>query len=197
MNQNRKEELLTRWVDGLLSEEESRELEPFLRDDPELVEERDAYLKVRDELQASFPPKVEPPYPDFFNAHLKRVILESARKVEAGAAADQRQDGPSLARLLGWWLLPAGAALLVMAFLAGMRIGRPGEEGIAMGVVPVPAAYSPLTEVRAEAYLDEDLDSTVIVLHGLEPMSSQELVMGDRGTNRAGEAVLVAVSETY
>ena len=41
MNKDRKEELLTRWMDDALSEEELRELEPVLAEHPELHEERE------------------------------------------------------------------------------------------------------------------------------------------------------------
>ena len=78
MNDDRKEELLTRWMDDALSAEELRELEPVLAENPDLNEERVDYRKLRDELKAAIPAEVEPPYPDFFNAHLERLVREAS-----------------------------------------------------------------------------------------------------------------------
>ena len=53
MKADRKEELLVRWMDGALSEEELRELEPVLKENPELEEERKALLTTVQAEQAN------------------------------------------------------------------------------------------------------------------------------------------------
>ena len=85
MNEKRKEELLIRWMDGGMTGAERLELEPYLASHPELEAEREAFLTMRNELRAAVPASVEPPYPDFFNAHLERLIRESQR-VSGGKA---------------------------------------------------------------------------------------------------------------
>ena len=55
MKNDRKEELLTRWMDDGLSDEELRELEPVLDESPELHQERADYIRLREDLRAAMP----------------------------------------------------------------------------------------------------------------------------------------------
>ena len=103
MNQNRKEELLTRWIDDALSDAEQGELEALLAEHPDLGRERDDYLRLRDEMQSAMPSSVEPPYPDFFNAHLERLVKNATREKSLPA-----RGSSSLRRLFGWWLARGG-----------------------------------------------------------------------------------------
>ena len=74
MKNDRKEELLTRWMDDGLSDEEMKELEPVLSGSPELHEERARFLLLREKLRDSVPRKVDPPFPDYFNSHLEKLV---------------------------------------------------------------------------------------------------------------------------
>ena len=177
MNQNRKEELLTRWMDGALSADELRELEPVLAKDPDLERERDEYVKLRGELQSSIPAEVEPPYPDFFNAHLERLIQDASRGLGKGGRGKER---PGLSRLWTWWMAPAATAALVAAFILGMNMT---DANVPDPISDVATAYSPDDNVVPTVVAqDASLDATVIVLTGLEDVPDENLI-GWGGSN--------------
>lgn len=163
MNEQRREELLTRWMDGVLTDVEQEELAPYLSKHPEMDAEREGFLRLRREIQTAIPASEEPPYPDFFNTHLERLIAE-----ERGAVVEEPKPANGLWRMLSLWLAPAAAAV-VLAFLAGMQLGNSRDGGELMVAGPVaPAVYSPIATVQAEAMQDESFGGTVIVLEGLE-----------------------------
>ena len=114
MKNDRKEELLTRWMDDGLSDEELRELEPFLAEHPELYEEKTDYARLRQELQAAIPAEVEPPFPDFFNSRLERMVREEGR---GASKTDSRRGEGSFNRIWLLWMAPAATAAVVVAFL--------------------------------------------------------------------------------
>ncbi len=164
MNQNRREELLIRWMDGVLTDTERDELAPFLAEHPELDEERTGFLRMRGEIRSVIPVSEEPPYPEFFNTHLERLISE-----ERGAVVEEPKPASGLWRMLSWWLAPAAAAAVVLAFLAGMQMGTSHDgEGLGIAGTIAPAVYSPVASVKASAMLDESFGGTVIVMEGLE-----------------------------
>ena len=117
MNDERREELLTRWMDDALSNEELRELEPILAEHPELQREREEFHAMRADLKAALPAEEEPPYPDFFNSHLERHIEGLSR----GGEVEAKEEKSGLRRLWTWWMAPAATAALVVAFVAGMK----------------------------------------------------------------------------
>ena len=118
MKNDRKEELLTRWMDDGLSDEEMKELEPVLSGSPELHEERARFLLLREKLRDSVPRKVDPPFPDYFNSHLEKLV-------KAADAAPMVQETPGVFaafnRLWLLWMAPAVTAAVVFAFLLGMK----------------------------------------------------------------------------
>ena len=189
MNQNRKEELLTRWMDGALSTEELHELEPVLEEQPELRQERENYLRLRKDLQSAIPAEVEPPYPDFFNVHLKRLVEEASRPAEPPV----KGASEGLGRLWSWWMAPAGLAALVGAFMAGTLLTTTD--------VPPPlsaatAVYSPDEKVEVIAEEDAALKATVIVLSGLDDLADDNLI-GWRGSQVEGPAIFVTAHQIY
>lgn len=188
MNDDRKEELLTRWMDDALSAEEVRELEPVLADHPELNEERAEYIKLRDELRASIPAEVEPPYPDFFNTHLERLVRE-ARQDEG----EKKNAASGLGRLWLWWMAPAATAAVVMAFLLGMK-NAPSPTPAGLVNATSSEIYSPLTTVKTREVLDDD--ATLIVVEGLDDLDDQDLVIGG-GSIEGEHGIFVNAEEVY
>ena len=173
MNDERREELFTRWLDDKLSAEELREWETYLENHPELLEERTDYLSVRADLQKAIPADVEPPYPDFFNTHLERLIKEASRTEQP---VEQKRG--AINRLWLWWMAPAATAAVVFAFLLGMKSARQD----AMGVVDAAAGsevYSPLTNVSTEVIVDKESDATLLVVEGLDPLTDTDLAIGE------------------
>jgi anti-sigma factor RsiW len=185
MDQNRKEELLTLWMDEALSPDDRRELEPYLVEHPELEAEREEYLRLRNELRSVLSAEVEPPYPDFFNTHLMRQIREEERQervVERAAAAG----------MWGWlkpWLAPAAAAAVVASFIAGKEFGGTKENAVA--VVPTaevaPVVYSSLSTVDVRTWESPDEGVTVIVLEGLDEIPSSVDLMKTTAALEDGE----------
>lgn len=174
MDENRKEELLTLWMDGGLSSAEGEELAPYLAKHPELEAEREEYVRLRDELRSVLPDHVEPPYPDFFNTHLMRQIREEERVERAPVAA----EASGMWKWMQLWLAPAAAVAVVMAFLAGKEMGD--TQGGAVAVNPAggssaemaPGVYSAISSVDVTTWEDLDAGATVIVLNGLEDIPS-------------------------
>ena len=193
MNENRKEELLTRWMDGVLSAAEQSEWEPYLAEHPELEAEREAFQTLRAELRAAVPASVEPPYPDFFNTHLERLIRESR-----SALGEEAKPAPGVWRMLSWWLAPAAAAALVLAFLLGMQLGGPQDGGVVVSAgVSVPAVYSPIASVEAEAVTDKSFGGTVIGLEGLDAIPNSVDLFQAATPGRAPEAYYISTGELY
>ena len=174
MNDDRKEELLTRWMDDKLSGEELAELDPILSEYPELHEEREEYLRLQKELREAIPMEADPPYPDFFNSHLERQIRELDQAQEQ--AAPRRSVG-ALDRMKIWWMAPAGTAAVVMAFLLGMKSAQPDLENVMINATGS-EVYSPLASVSTEVILDEDSEATLLVVEGLDPLSDNDLAIG-------------------
>ena len=176
MKNDRKEELLTRWMDDGLSDEELRELEPVLAEHPELHEERADYARLREELRAAVPSEIEPPFPDFFNSHLERLVREERRGVDK---TDSRRGEGAFNRLWFWWMAPAATAAVVMAFLLGMKSAQPVNQGGMVDAAAGSEVYSPLAEVSTEVILDRESDSTLLVVEGLAPLADTDLVVGE------------------
>jgi anti-sigma factor RsiW len=174
MKTDRKEELLTRWMDDGLSDEELRELEPVLTEHPELHEERADYARLREELRTAVSSEIEPPFPDFFNSHLERLVREEGRGVDK----TRRSEG-AFNRLWIWWMAPAVAAAVVMAFLLGMKSAQPVNQGGMVDAAAGSEVYSPLAEVSTEVILDRESDSTLLVVEGLAPLADTDLVVGE------------------
>ena len=124
MNNDRKEELLTRWMDDGLSEKEMKELEPILASSPELHEERARFLRLRERLRDSVPRELDPPFPDYFNSHLEKLV-----KAENAAPGLKEDSGAFSAfnRRWLWWMGPAVTCAVVFAFLLGMKSAQSGN----------------------------------------------------------------------
>lgn len=155
-------------MDGVLTEAEQSELAPHLAGHPELEAAREGFLRMRGEIRRAIPASEEPSYPEFFNTHLERLIIG-----ERGAVVEGPKPESGVRRLLSLWLMPAAAAAVVLAFLAGMQLGHTRDGGDAVVAEPAsPAVYSPVATVQAEAMQDESVGGTVIVLEGLEAIPS-------------------------
>lgn len=193
MDEIRKQELLTRWMDGVLTDEERKEFGPYLAERPELERERDAFIAMRTELRAAMPASVEPPYPDFFNTHLERLIRESRSAIGAEA-----KPASGVWRMLSWWLAPAAAGAVVLAFFAGMRLGGPGDGAVmASAGTLIPAVYSPIASVHVEAMQDDTVGATVIVLDGLEEIPDSVDLFQASVPGQAPEGYYISTGTLY
>lgn len=194
MNNDRKEELLTRWMDDGLSEKEMKELEPILASSPELHEERARFLRLRERLRDSVPRELDPPFPDYFNSHLEKLV-----KAENAAPGLKEDSGAFSAfnRRWLWWMGPAVTCAVVFAFLLGMKSGQSGNASSGLvGSGSNSEVYSPLTNVSTQVILDTNSDSTLLVVEGLAPLSDSDLVLGARSFD-GRHGYYVNVTKTY
>ncbi len=164
------EELLVKWVDNALNSDESRELDALLKDDPSLQESLDGMRAAREMIRKEIPASVDPPYPDFFNSQLMR-------KVELEKASHQpKETAQRWWKGFQWAWAPAGAMALVLAFLAGQRLGP--EEGNPVAVVQQageqPSVYFSEDSLNADIISDADGNISVIVVNGLDAISDDE-----------------------
>lgn len=182
MNQERKEELLVKWVDETLSLSDKEELTKLLEAEPELADLKTGHMEVGSQLREAFPSDGDVPYGDFFATRLKRAIED-----DAGVSRDEGANAkPSLwSQFLRWGAVPAMAAALVVAFLAGTQV-KPPEVGAPEFVVR-PDVYTPAGGVSA-SYASFDTTGTVILLEGLESIpESIDLIAQAAGYGSGGE----------
>ena len=192
MNKERLEELHTRALDGCLTPEDEKEYAAYLKEHPDELSELESYKQLRADLRSQIPSEQEPPYPDFFNSHLKKLIEESEQ------VAPPAETQKSWFETFGTWLIPAAAAA-VLAFFAGMQIN---QEIVAPAAVAsnntdtiLPAVYSPIASVSAQAIRDQGLGGAVIILEGLEALpDSLELTQSSGGDE---ERSIASVEVTF
>jgi hypothetical protein len=193
MKPERKDELLARWFDEHLTEAEREEFEPLLREHPEWEGEREDYRKLRAALKESLPAEQDPPYTDFFHAHLARRI----RHEREAAVARKHGDRSGIRASWRWWLAPATAGAMLLAFFAGMQIGDPSKRMPPVASVPAVFTYTPLSSVEATAMEDAALGGTVIVLEGLDALPDSVDLFQTAGVATGEDRVLVSTTTVY
>ena len=162
------EELIVKWVDNSLSSDESRKLDALLEADPNLQKELDGMSKVCSQVQQEIPASITPPYPDFFNSQLMRTVdLEQASQ-------QPKEKAKRWWKGFQWAWAPAGAMALVLAFLAGQRLGpEPSPATVsnqqASGLTTV---YFSKDSLNAEVISDADGNVAAIVIDGLDAISN-------------------------
>ena len=194
MKNDRKEELLTRWMDDGLSDEEMKEFEPILASSPELGEERARFLLLREKLRDSVPRELDPPFPDYFNSHLEKLVKAENK---AGERIEESGGFAAFNRRWLWWMAPAVTCAVVFAFLLGMKSAQTGVSSpILVDAAAGSEVYSPLTNVSTKVIVDRESDSTLLVVEGLAPLSDSDLAVG-AGFFDGYHGYYVNVKETY
>ncbi len=167
---NRKEEIITRWIDGELNEETRAEFDELMKDDPEFC----ARVKQQAEwignaMRSEISNDAQPPYPDFFNSQIQKRIRQESRQSSATNSA----SGFSVL----WWLrspLTWGAAALFMIMLFSRNDQRSSGDGSY-----VVSTYAPDPKVKVErAEYDDDAEATIIMLTGLDPIPDDVEIEG-------------------
>lgn len=179
MNQERKEELIVRWMDDeALSTVDREELDRILEAEPELKAMREGHASMRSELQAAFGEPGDVPYGDFFQTKLEQAIRDSEREETAPAA----KSGSSWKDALRWWLAPVTVGAMAIAFLAGTRVGTaPVEERLVVAQDQIrPLVYTPEGGVTSTIVNADAEGTSVIVLDGLQPIPDSYNLMADR-----------------
>ncbi|MBK1834061.1 anti-sigma factor family protein [Roseibacillus ishigakijimensis] len=189
MKQERKEELIVRWMDGeTFSAAEQREVDQLLTAEPELAGMKEGHARLRTELQAAFTPSQDVPYGDFFQTKLEQAIRDSEadrRPVEKSLRASWRES-------LRWWLAPVALGAMAVAFLAGIRVGHQptAREIVTTEIRPEPVIYIPEGGVTANVVKSDAAGTSVIVLDGLQPIpDSIDLLAGEQTVHESGDPV--------
>ncbi len=155
------EELMTRWIDGQLTPEESATVERALVAEPALASEKDSAMQLGRMLRQHLPASVEPPSPEFFTNR----IMEEIRGTPVGTPRCEpstRKSGLGSLLNRSWFAPLASAAAVAVLFLTwnGMRAPQSASN--------VARVYAPDPNVVAHSYYSEDAGATVIDLKGLE-----------------------------
>lgn len=159
------EEDLLRWTDDLLEGERLEAVTRHLEAQPGLRAELEGFKLVGDALRAEIPARQEPPYHDFFNTRVMRVIQD-----EQNAHAASVAPRPSLFAKLRWLSLPIAAGALALSFVAGMNMSPTSytnEKSLTSNEEAEPSIYVPLASLQANVVTGADHEVNLIVLDGL------------------------------
>ncbi len=156
------ETTLTLWMDDLLEGEDLQRMEAWAQQHPELLAERDAIQAMCQDIQATLPDSVEPPYPDFFNQRILTAIKEES---PAPTRAAVKNSGG----IWRWLAAPLAAGAMALCFYLGTQTSTPSS-GITDQTVATltPTVYTPDIGVQANIFVDKEQDATVIVIEGLQ-----------------------------
>lgn len=176
------EDLLTRWIDGQLTPEESARVEQHLAAAPELRRDKEDAVQVRALLRQHLPASIEPPSPEFFTGS---VMNEIRRELPSTARpAEKRQASGWLSWLRAPWFAPvASAAVLALAFV----IWRP-DNSPAVNEALLVQAYTPDASIKATAWYSEDAGATVIDVQNATVPDNQEIKAFDVASSNPSAA---------
>ena len=177
MNQERKEELVVRWMDDVtLSASEKEELNRILEAEPELQELRAGHSRMREELKATDREVEDVPYGDFFQTKLQQAIRDSEEELPSAKMASSWKDS------LRWWLAPVAVGAMAVAFLAGTRVGNgPTERRLVVASAQNrPLVYTPEGGVTSTILNADAQGTSVILLDGLQPIPDSYDLMAER-----------------
>lgn len=163
------DQLLARWLDGELNEQETARFEALMAADPALRDEAESLRKISAALRQHVHLEREVPHGDFFNAQIQERIAEMQRADERAQAA----EASPLQSWLGWlrlpWTLGAAAAVVALALLV-FKQERPATQILSF--------YAPNPQIKASAYHNADADATVLMLDGLDSIPAERDVAG-------------------
>lgn len=171
------EELITRWIDGELSDTELAAFEQRLSNDLSFAAEVEAATessaKLGDLLRSEISASIEPPSPELFNArilnHLESGTVESAEEKVIRPAASIWNRVP--------WMI-AAAAVIVAAFIVLQNEPTRVPHAIATAS-EVSNTYAPRMGVEIRTRFSEDAGATVVSLEGLEDIPSSHEIEGE------------------
>ncbi|MDQ8189627.1 hypothetical protein [Roseibacillus persicicus] len=187
MKQERKEELVIRWMDDeVLSASENEELKRILEAEPELTAMRAGHSQVREDLLAVYAEPADVPYGDFFQTKLEQAI----RDADEADLPPAKPTASSWRDALRWWLAPVAVGAMAVAFLAGTRVGNsPTPERLVVSQNRS-VVYTPEGGVTASIVNADGAGTSVIVLDGLQPIpDSFDLMAGGQSFNESDSAV--------
>ncbi|MBK1792342.1 anti-sigma factor [Persicirhabdus sediminis] len=167
--------LITRWIDDDLTGAELEQMNAWVAEHPELLEEKQAIRAMQAELRSELPRSVEPEHPVSFNAGILAAIEQEnlARPAAATSTPASPAEPEKVISIWRYLRVPAIAAGMTVAFLAGSKINQPESAGSELAdaqpaaKAPVPLTfYTPDSDVAA--HYQKTKEATVVVIDGLE-----------------------------
>jgi anti-sigma factor RsiW len=169
-----REALMTRWIDGDLSEAEAAAFERELAEDPALRKEVEAARGLGDLLRSELPTSKEPPYPELFNSQIMKQTVSDENESKGASNVVRPPSGV-------WtktpWLIAAAAVLM-----AGLLLINKPESARQRGAVASSETtinYSPRDGVVVRTRFAPEADATVMTLEGLEEVPSSHEIEGE------------------
>ncbi|MEM9480699.1 MAG: hypothetical protein AAGA58_13680 [Verrucomicrobiota bacterium] len=180
MNQERKEQLVTLWIDDQLSDAERAEWDAAVASDPSMLEEAKAAKNTMSMLKSEIPATQEPPYADFFNSQIqKRIREENSANLQnnPGTAATFSLDG-----ILNWLRSPltlaSAAAVAIALFVNGFGPGDADAPVLASNHTVVETVFTPDSAINVTSKFDEYADAHVILLDGIDAIPEDVEIRG-------------------
>jgi len=161
----REEELITRWIDGELNDQDETDFNKLYDSNPDIFdsfkEDAGIYKQVfRDHYES----EKEVPYGDFFNSQIKKKILEEN--------CSTSMPSSFLSDMIQWIKSPFTWSAVALSFCLIVFFNIPSESGFSGGTIV--STYSPDASVSiVSAEFNEEANATVIVLEGLEPVPNE------------------------
>ncbi len=153
------EDLLTRWVDGQLTPEETARVAEQTAQSPELLRDKHAARQIGTLLREHLPVSLDPPSPEFFTSS---IMEEIRRELPAAPARPVRPSRWEWLRA-PWFAPLASAAAVAVAFVVWDHRAAPA---VAPGLLA--QTYTPDPKVTASTYYSEEAEATVIDLQNLD-----------------------------
>ena len=161
----REEELITRWIDGELNDQDENDFKKLYDSNPDIYdsfkEDAGIYKQVfRDHYES----EKEVPYGDFFNSQIKKKILE-----ENGSTST---PSSFLSDMIQWIKSPFTWSAAALSFCLLVFLNLPSESEFSGDTIV--STYSPDSSVSiVTAEFNEEANATVIVLEGLDPVPNE------------------------
>ena len=176
------EELMHRWIDNDLSEDERQALEARFADDPGLRDHAESLRQVGEFLRESSAAPEEPPSPDFFNSQLRQKIEAEEFGGAKEPAAPCRESSPGWFR---WFSVPWAVAAAAVALTLFVLTRNATDHGPGDGIdrTLVTSTYAPGSGVQAETFYSEEAGATVILLEGLQEIPDEQSLTAHRAVS--------------
>lgn len=174
------EAMLTRWMDGELSGDELAQMESWAQEHPGILAERDALQAMQKDIRDSVAADMEPPYADFFNQRILRIIENEP----ARSRYDTRVSGPHWLGVFWskWLALPGAAVAMALCFYLGTQVSLvPPAKAPVASTPGRPMIYTPDADIRANVFSSRNTGATVIVLEGLDDLPDDLEIAGNQG----------------
>ena len=176
---NNHDELITRWIDGELSDIERAAVEQSMKTDAGFAADVESAMasskSIGDLLRSEFPASKEPPSPELFNARIMNHIRSESTE-QLVPADNVIRPAASMWTHVPW--LIAAAAVFVAAFIVFQQ-EPPGAESATIAASEISNTYAPRAGVEIRTRFAPEASATIVSLDGLESIPSNHEIEGE------------------